>query len=196
MMSRLPLSGARRPQLLVFAASTRTGSINRRLAALAAAAARRQGADVDLLELADLPMPMYDGDLERTQGVPSGAIALADRLRAADALLIATPEYNGAFPALLKNVIDWASRVERGLLANKPIGLLSATPGPGGGRRVLDLTRTWLAHMRADTSPTPYSLPRAPQAFDADPDLPEPKRSELETFVAAALAAVAEPVGT
>ena len=193
-MIALRTTSEHRPRVLVFAASTRSGSINRRLAALAARAAERRGADVDLLELADLPMPLYDGDLERERGVPETAVALAERLRAADAVLIATPEYNGAFPPLLKNALDWSSRVERGLLAGKPVGLMSATPGPGGGRRVLEITRLWMDHLRTDTSAGTFSLPRAPQAFDDHPDLPAPKRAELDAFVAATLTARAEPV--
>lgn len=180
------------PRLLVFAASTRTGSLNQRLALRAAAEADRLGAAVQQIDLADYPLPLFDPDLEREQGAPAEAEALARLLREQNGLLVATPEYNGAFPPLLKNTIDWVSRVERGLLADRSIGLMSASPGTGGGRRALALTRTWLQHMRADVDIEPFSLPRAQDAFGSGGILLEPHASELASFVEAVVAALRE----
>ena len=98
------------PKILVFAGSTRTGSLHRKLAALAAAELSRAGMDVTLADLRDYPMPLYDGDSEASQGVPENAARFKELVRAHDALVVASPEYNGSFSALLKNTIDWISR--------------------------------------------------------------------------------------
>jgi NAD(P)H-dependent FMN reductase len=98
--------------------------------------------DSTLIELRDLPMPLYDGDLEASEGIPEGARRFKRLLAEHDILVIASPEYNGFFPALVKNAIDWATRPEPGeshsqAFRGKKIVLLSASPGPGGGRRGL-----------------------------------------------------------
>ena len=73
-----------------------------------------QGAEVTRISLADYPLPIMDEDLESEKGVPENAVKLARLIAAHDALLIATPEYNGSIPPLLKNTIDWVSRVRTG----------------------------------------------------------------------------------
>src|SRR5438270_7960745 len=127
---------------LVFAASNRTDSLNRRLARFAASELERQGLEVKLVDLRDFPMPLYDGDLEVGSGVPSTARALKNLIREHDAMIIASPEYNGSFPALLKNTLHWTSRPEPGerpgaAFRGKTAFVMSASPGGGGGRRGL-----------------------------------------------------------
>src|SRR6476620_8790086 len=95
---------------LVFAGSTRKDSLHRKLAASAAAELRRRGFEVTLADLRDYPMPLYDGDLEASEGLPVSAVAFRKLLAGHELLVIASPEYNGSFPALVKNVIDWTSR--------------------------------------------------------------------------------------
>src|SRR5687768_10417301 len=101
----------RQVRVLVFAASLRSGSLNDRLAALAAAVVQEHGAIADRAVMADFDCPSYDGDDERDTGVPPGAQRLRDRLIAADAFVIASPEYNASMPGYLKNAIDWVSRI-------------------------------------------------------------------------------------
>ena len=132
------MDGAR---LLVIAGSSRSGSLNRTLAAFSAERARRLGMTVTLLDLRELRLPVYDGDIESDAGVPPGAHQLRDAIQAVDALVLVTPEYNGFPTPLLLNAFDWLSRVAAtdtrvaglGATANKAAGLLSASPGPAGG---------------------------------------------------------------
>ena len=103
------------PKVLVFAGSIRTGSMNTRLAALAAKELLAAGADVTRISLADYPMPVYDGDLEANSGAPGNAVKLKQMFMAHQGIFIASPEYNASMTPLLKNSLDWVSRVrERG----------------------------------------------------------------------------------
>ena len=103
------------PKILVFAGSIRTGSFNGRLAALAAKELALAGAEVTRISLEDYPMPIYDGDDETKSGVPANARNLKAMLAAHQGVFIASPEYNASVTPLLKNTIDWISRVrERG----------------------------------------------------------------------------------
>src|SRR6266568_3327058 len=139
----------RKSKVLVLAGSTRKDSIHRKLAPLVVAALEASGLDATFADLRDYPMPLYEGDLEITDGMPLAAKALKDLARDVDAFVIATPEYNGSYPAVLKNAIDWISRPEPGerhlhVFAGKLAAILSASPGPGGGRRVLRQLRELL----------------------------------------------------
>ena len=159
------------PKVLVFAGSTRTGSLHRKLAHAAAADLRARGLDVTVADLRDYPMPLYDGDLETESGVPENARAFGKLLNQHDVFVIASPEYNGSFPALLKNVIDWTSRPapgERpaGVFRGKTAVLLSASPGPGGGSRGLRHLRELLQMIGVEVLPVDVTIPRALSAFD------------------------------
>src|SRR2546427_369157 len=120
--------------ILAFAGALRAGSFNRKLLAVAVEALRGQ-ADIDLLDLRDVPMPPYDGDIEANQGLPEGARKFKERIVAADALLICSPEYNHSIPGTLKNVIDWASRPPGNPFKGKVALLMGASPGPYGAVR-------------------------------------------------------------
>jgi NAD(P)H-dependent FMN reductase len=157
-------------QLVAFAGSHRKGSHNVKLIHAAADAARAQGAEVEVIDLGALPMPIFDEDLE-AEGTPANATAFKEKLKAADGFLIATPEYNSSYPALLKNVIDWASRPAEGepMLAafkGKACGLLAASPGGMGGIRVLPQLRNLLANIGVHVVPTQFGLGKAQEAFD------------------------------
>src|SRR5918996_343502 len=101
-----------KPQLkvLVFGASLRAESLNRKLAALAARVAEQHGATVDHASMRDFDVPSYDGDVEKAQGIPKGAEELRRRLLEADAFIVSSPEYNASMPGMFKNLIDWTSR--------------------------------------------------------------------------------------
>jgi chromate reductase len=86
--------------------------------------------------------PLYNADVQAASGFPAAVNALADAIRAADGVIIVSPEYNFSIPGGLKNAIDWVSRLQNQPLAGKPIALQSASPGPlGGGRVQYDLRR-------------------------------------------------------
>src|ERR1700709_2817701 len=101
------------PKILVFAGSVRTGAFSGRTADVAQTELAMQGAVGTRLSLGDYPLPIVDEDLEKEKGVPENAVKLARLIAAHDGLLIATPEYNGSIPPLLKNTIDWVSRVRK-----------------------------------------------------------------------------------
>ena len=162
-----------KPRVLVFAGSIRSGSLNRKLARAAAAALERQGLEVTLADLRDYPMPIYDGDLEASAGLPAPAKAFKDLVRSHDAVAIASPEYNGSFAALLKNAIDWATRPEPGeprlaAFQGKTALLMSASPGQFGGQRGLRHVRELLEMIHVKTLPAQLTLGNAGAAFDAD----------------------------
>jgi len=161
-----------KPKALVFAGSLRADSLNRKLARQAVEALVRAGIPTTFADLRDYPMPLYDGDLEAAQGLPPAAKAFKELVRAHDYLVIVSPEHNGSFPALVKNVIDWTSRGEPGeeflaAFRGKSAALLSASPGPGGGRRGLKHLRELLEMLGVEVLPNQVAISKASQAFDA-----------------------------
>lgn len=159
---------SRRVDVLVFAGSLRRESINARLASLAARLLADQGASVDLAELATFDCPSYDQDVEDASGIPEGAVELRDRLEAVDAFVIASPEYNGSVPGVLKNVIDWTSRHRPQPFNGRSCLLLSASPSMVGGNRGLWSLRVPLEHLGARVHPDMFSLAKAHEALDDD----------------------------
>lgn len=161
------------PRVLVFAGSVRRESVNRRLAHVAAARLTAAGVAATLLELADYPLPLYDGDLEAASGLPENALKLKEIFIAHDAFAIVSPEYNGSIPPLLKNCIDWVSRPlpeQSGYIpfSGKAAALLSASPGFLGGMRGLRHLREVLTVLEMIVLPRQFSLSAADKAFDAD----------------------------
>jgi chromate reductase len=154
-------------KIFAFAASLRRGSYNRKLIAQAAALMRaKSGVEVDLADFREFEMPMYDGDLEETSGIPSGGQAFIKRIESCDAMVISTPEYNGGIPGTLKNAIDWASRQDPIPFDKKPILLIGASPGGLGAVRSLWHTRTPLETIGGRVYPEMFGLQKAHQAFD------------------------------
>lgn len=151
---------------LAFSASHRKGSLNHKLIALAAAIATREGFEVDLADMKEFDMPVYDGDIESHAGLPPGVKALTERIRNVDAILIATPEYNYSIAAPLKNAIDWVSRARPIPWRGKSVYLMSASPSPMGGIRGLWHTRVPLEGCGALVFPDMFALPHANKAFD------------------------------
>lgn len=145
---------------LVMAASTRTGSINQ---ALARHIAARLGATapVEIVDLRDHVLPIYDGDLEDRDGVPTAATSLADRIASAEVLVLVSPEYNGTFTPLLKNTVDWVTRVDSSAFAHLRVLVASASPGRGGGANGVAMVRTWLSNMGIDTAERTLSVSEA-----------------------------------
>jgi chromate reductase, NAD(P)H dehydrogenase (quinone) len=152
-------------KVLVFAASLRSGSLNQKLAVLAARTAAESGATVDLASMADFDTPSYNGDVESASGIPAGAQALQQRLSANDAFIIAAPEYNGSMPGMLKNVIDWTSRFRPQPFDGRHGLLLSASPSMAGGNRGLWSLRIPFEHLGARIYPDMFSLATAHKAL-------------------------------
>jgi chromate reductase, NAD(P)H dehydrogenase (quinone) len=155
-------------RVLVFAASLRKGALNDRLATLAARVVEQHGAILDRASLAEFDCPSYDRDAELQEGIPPGAHEFRRRLHAADAFVVASPEYNGSMPGVLKNIIDWVSRFRPQPFRRKHGLLLSASPSMVGGNRGLWALRVPLEHLGADIYPDMFSLARAHEMFAAD----------------------------
>jgi chromate reductase, NAD(P)H dehydrogenase (quinone) len=158
-------------RILAFAASLRKGSLNRKLIEVAAAIARRAGAEVELAGFRAFDMPLYDADENEAIGLPPGARALKQGLEAADALMIASPESNYSISGVLKNAIDWVSRSRPMPWRGKTVYLLSASPSPMGGIRGLWQTRIPLEGCGALVFPDMFALSNAGAAFAEDGQL-------------------------
>lgn len=127
------------PTLLGISGSLRTGATNRKLLRESA----RLFGDCSYVE-ADLMMPLYDGDLEESDGIPDAATTLAAQIAEADAVVISTPEYNKGPSGVLKNALDWVSRVKGNPWADKPVAVMSAASGRAGGERAQMILRGYL----------------------------------------------------
>ncbi len=163
----------RTPRLVAFGGALRRESFNQRLVALAAQCARDAGAEVELVALRDFPMPVYDEDLEREQGLPEGVKRFRALLQQSDGFLISAPEYNSSISGALKNAIDWASRQQPGetplaCFKDRVCGLLAASPGPFGGVRGLITTRRVLTQLNVFVVPEQVTLAKANEAFTPD----------------------------
>ena len=159
-------------KILVIPGSLRSGSLNARLAAVAALELAQSGAEVTRLSLSDFPLPIYDGDLQAKSGVPKNAVNLKRMMSAHHGMLIVTPEYNSSVPALLKNTIDWVSRVQdahetRGqVYREKVFAIASASGGRLGGSRALAALRLILTACHATVVPNQLALSFADEAYD------------------------------
>jgi len=159
-------------KILVIPGSLRTGSLNARLASVAIAEFARADVEVTRLSLADYPLPIYDADLESHSGVPTNAINLKRMIGAHQGVLLVTPEYNSAPPPLLKNAIDWVSRVQdphetQGqVFRSRAFALAAASAGKLGGARCLAALRLILSGCRAPVIPNQLTLSFADQAYD------------------------------
>jgi NAD(P)H-dependent FMN reductase len=189
--------------LLMLAGSTREQSYNRRLAGLALTFARANGIAATLADLADYPMPIYDGDLEATEGVPENARKLHALFGVHDGILIASPEYNASITPLLKNTLDWVSRVKvegappLAVYRGRAFALISASPGGFGGMRGLMHTRQILEiGLSALVIPETLSVPGAAAAFDADGHLKDKTQQVRLGEVVKALAGMAARLRT
>ena len=185
----------KQPSILVFGGSLRAESYNQKLAIIAAAGARKAGAEVTLISLRDYRMPLFDEDLEAAEGKSEAAKKLKELFHNAEGFIIASPEYNSGITAALKNAIDWVSRAdsedEAPLLAfnHKTAAILSASPGGYGGSRSLAQLRPLLENINVTVLPDQVSIPKAYQAFDAEGNLADPTQQAAVKSLAASLVA-------
>lgn len=150
------------PKLLGISGATRAGSTNAKLLAEAA----RLFGDCDY-SLADIRMPLYDGDDEEANGVPQAAQTLAAQIADADAVIISTPEYNKGPSGVLKNALDWVSRTEGAPWNGKPLAVMSAAAGRAGGERAQLVLRSFMVPFRPNILQGPeIHLAASYEAFD------------------------------
>jgi chromate reductase, NAD(P)H dehydrogenase (quinone) len=159
-------------KILVIPGSLRTGSHNAKLAAVAAHELAQGGVDVSLISLGDFPLPIYDGDLQAKSGVPKNAVNLKRMIGVHHGVLVVTPEYNSSVPALLKNTIDWVSRVQdthetRGqVFHGRAFAIAAASENRLGGTRALAALRLILSACHAMVVPNQLALSFATEAYD------------------------------
>ena len=182
------------PRILAFAGSLRRESFNKKLVAIAVSGAREVGAEVTFINLEDLPLPLFDQDLEAEQGMPENGARLKKLFIDHDGLLIAAPEYNSSITAVLKNTIDWVSRQAPGepspavAFQGKAAILMSASPGALGGLRALVHVRSILGNIGVIVLPDQIAVAKANEAFKPDGSLTDPKQQAAVEGLGKALA--------
>ena len=164
-------------KIIVFAGSARKDSLNKNLAKYGAKKLKDLGIDATFIDLANYTMPIYDGDLETAEGLPENAQKLKNLFMEHDGFLIASPEYNGSFSPLLKNVIDWVSRTPKNdspplsAYKGKTAGIFSTSPGALGGLRGLVHLRSLLGNIGVHVIPNQAAIGGGSEAFDDNGDL-------------------------
>ncbi|MDE1811914.1 MAG: NAD(P)H-dependent oxidoreductase [Thaumarchaeota archaeon] len=170
-------------KILAFAGSTRVDSFNKKLVKIAAAGAIENSVDVTVIDLRDYTMPLYDGDLEQQQGLPSNARKLKDLMLLHQGFLISSPEYNSSISGVLKNTIDWVSRPVEGeeplaCFKGRVAGIMSASPGALGGLRGLVHVRAILENISVIVIPDQIAVAKAHEVFNADGTLRDKKQED------------------
>ena len=147
--------------VLLISGALRKGSMNRKL--LAEAALIYEGDAI----IADLDLPLYNGDVEDSEGFPPAVQTLFDQIANADAVVISTPEYNKSFSGVLKNALDWVSRIKGNPWKDKPVAIISAADSRGGGERAQYALRLAMNPFRARVLPGPeVAVAKAKDEFD------------------------------
>jgi NAD(P)H-dependent FMN reductase len=180
---------ATRPKILVFAGSAREGSLNKKLARIAAGCVREAGGEATFVDLRDYPIPLYDFDLEEREGMPAFAVKLRELFLSHQGLLIASPENNSSVTALLKNTIDWLSRDYQGHSGFEPYrgkvaAIMGASPGGFGAISSLGSLRPILARLMVQVIPEQVTLSQAGQAFKEDGSFVEERNLKAVAAVA------------
>lgn len=149
--------------LLGLSGALRAGSVNRKLIR-EAARLFQPGTFIE----ADLRLPLYDGDIEDAEGIPASVQRLADQIADADAVVISTPEYNQSLSGVLKNALDWVSRVEGSPWKGKPVALMSAAAGRAGGARANYALRLAMTPFKTHLLQSEVLVAGAAKEFDAE----------------------------
>ena len=173
------------PNLIFFSGSNSSHSINAKLAQEAARIAKDKGANVKVISLSDYPLALYDPDQQHHDGFPQAALDLKDVLQKADGVFIASPEYNGSFTPVLKNAIDWVSRIRAddepplAAFTGKVYAIGAASPGGLGGMRGLVMLRMLLGNIGINVVPSQIALGNANEGFNDDGSLSNDMHASL-----------------
>jgi len=182
-------------KLLVIAGSTRTAALSKKLARALCALAQGAGHEATFVDLREYAMPLYDGDLEDQQGMPEGAQRLWALVKAHDAVLVVTPEYNSSLPAVLKNALDWTSRPNAAAPGascwkGKVAAILGSSPGALGGLRALVHLRQVLMNLGVLVLTEQFALGHADKAFTPEGALLDAKHTATAQNIVQRLALV------
>jgi NAD(P)H-dependent FMN reductase len=192
-----------RTRLLALCGSARQDSFNRLALAVAIKGAKNAGADVTFVEPRDFVMPLYDGDLEASEGLPEAAVRLQRLFAEHDGVIVATPEYNGFFTPLLKNTLDWVSRPlpdasgKPGTihLRGKAAGLVTASPGALGGIRAMQHARLYLSNLGLIVVPEQAAVAAANKVLGADGSIADDRTRDMLEGVGVAVCNLANAIG-
>ena len=171
-------------KIIAFGGSISSNSINKQFATFTAH--KIDNVEVEVLDLNDYEMPFFSADFEKTNGIPQQASNFIEKISQADGLVISLAEYNGSFSAAYKNIYDWVSRIESNVFQNKPIFLLSTSPGRRGGKSVLNHAASLYSYSNKAELIT-FSLPSFYKNFNnedgiLDEDLSHEFEEKLSTF--------------
>jgi NAD(P)H-dependent FMN reductase len=172
--------------ILAFAGSNSTTSINFKLVKYTVSLI--VGHDVQILNMANFPFPMYSEDYEKENGFSNSLIELKNDITHANAIVISVNEHNSNPSAYFKNLIDWLSRLEQSFISNKKVFLLSTSPGKRGGIGAQEVVNNMLTRFGAEITAT-FSLPSFYDNYDAEKGISEPELSKayqkaLDSFLA------------
>ena len=184
-----------KPRILAFSGSLREDSFNQKVVNIAADGARKAGADVTVIQLRELPLPVYDGDMEADSGLPENARTIKDLMKAHQGFLIASPENNSTLSAALKNAIDWASRPDGdetplACFKDKTAVIMAASPGALGGLRGLNHLRAILTSIGVLVLPDQKAIPKVHDALDGNGALTDAAQQAAVENLGAKLAGV------
>lgn len=186
-------------KLLFFAGSAREGSHNVKLAQLATHIAEANGIAATFADLGDYPMPIYDRDCELTDGIPDNARKLKALMQVHGGIFIAAPEYNASITPLLKNTLDWVSRIREEsepplqVFKTRVFAIASASPGRFGGvRGLITLRQVLSVGLQALVLPEQVSIPNAGDAFDEKGHLKDKAQQDLLKIMVGKLARAAK----
>ncbi len=184
-----------KPRILAFSGSLREGSYNQQVVNIAADGARKAGADVTVLHLRELPLPVYDADLETESGLPENARTIKELMKAHQGFLIASPENNSTLSAALKNAIDWASRPDGDetpleCFKDKTAVIMAASPGALGGLRGLVHLRAILTSIGVLVLPDQKAIPKVHDGLDGNGALTDAAQQAAIENLGAKLTAV------
>lgn len=172
------------PKILAFSGSSRKDSYNKKLVKIVATVAEESGAKITLIDLRELPMPIFDEDIETSLGMPENARVFKQHMIDSDGILISSPEYNSGYSGLIKNCIDWASRKESPeeipleAFKGKLVSLMSTSLGTLGGLRGLVPLRMLLGNLGMIVLPGQVAVGDAMKAFDDSGQLVDEKQNK------------------
>ncbi len=184
-------------KIVVFSGSSRAGSINKKLVKASIPFLEEFGAEVQLLDMKEYQLPIFDEDIEKNEGIPKVVCDLKEIFINADGFLISSPEYNGFFSGSFKNMIDWLSRPLDGhppldCFLGKTVALLAASPGGLGGVRVLPHVRHLLSNLQMHVIPGQFGLGNAYAAFDESGMLVDVKQKESVSKICKSLVEITQ----
>jgi chromate reductase len=173
-------------KILIIGASSHVQSVNKQFATYAGS--KVGASDLTVLDLNDFEMEIFSQDRESATGIPEKAKAFVRAVESADGIILSLAEHNGSYTAAFKNVLDWASRSKQKFWSQKPMLLLSTSPGSRGGANVLASAKGYFPHMGAQITSS-FALPAFFQNFDAhtgikDPELAQEFEQAMDQFLA------------